>query len=314
MKIFLWRIAVNGFFWLRHPVLIAYFYRRTGCFPDIAFPRSINEKFLWRKLVDRNPGFITLSDKIACKAWVAKQVPELNISPVRWEGSSIDALPEELISRAGVLKANHGCGTNLLVEEGGISRAEIERVASDWLSYNHGYEHGEWAYSCVPRKYFWEDLIAGVSRDLDEVKIFTFGKEVKRIVHISGRFSEIRANAWEYDPNGELISSPEQATVAGQDHKLTLPAGIEEAVDIASLLGSHFDHVRVDLLFDGAHWWLGEITVYNQAGYMYIPSASDPDSSLSRSWDIRNAYFFNGQPKGFIASCYANVLNQFLLR
>ena len=97
----------------------------------------------------------------------------------------------------------------------------------------------------MPRKYFWEDLIAGVSRDLDEVKIFTFGKEVKRIVHISGRFSEIRANAWEYGPNGELISSPEQATVAGQDHKLTLPAGIEEAVDIASLLGSHFDHVRV---------------------------------------------------------------------
>ena len=307
-------MAANLYFWLRHPFLVAYFVRRIGCFPDIAFPRTINEKFLWRKIVDRNPDFITLSDKIACKAWVAKQVPELKISPVRWEGMFIEDLPEMLLAQAGVLKANHGCGTNLLVDEEGGSRVEVERVAGGWLTYDHGSQHGEWAYSCVPRKFFWEDLIASPSGALAEVKIYTFGNEVKRIVHIADRFNEIRANAWEYGSAGQLVSSPEQAAIAGQDHQLALPAKLDDAIDIAKRLGSHFDHVRVDLLFDGSDWWLGELTVYNQAGYMYIPSASDPDSSISRAWDIRTSYFFNGQSHGFFEACYAKALKQYLDR
>lgn len=314
MKVSFWRIIANCYLWLRHPILIAYFIRRTGRLPDIAFPRTVNEKFLWRKLFDRNPDFITLSDKIACKAWAAKKAPELRISPVRWEGVSIEDLPESLLSRSGVLKANHGCGTNLLVGEQGISRAEARRVAGGWLTYDHGRDHGEWAYSCVPRKIFWEDLISAPSGDLPEVKIYTFGNKVKRIVHISDRFNEIRANAWEYDSAGQLISSPEQAAVAGQDHQLVFPEKMDDAVDIAKRLGSHFDHVRVDLLFDGCDWWLGELTVYNQAGYMYIPSASHPNSPLSRAWDIRASYFLNGQTYGFIKSCYASALKQYLDR
>ena len=314
MKHLLWFFAANFYFWVRHPVLVAYFVRRTQRFPNIAFPQTVNEKFLWRKVVDRNPMFVCLSDKIACKKWVAAQAPELNIAAVRWSGTSVQSLPGELLCGPGVLKANHGCGTNILVGEEGVSREEIGRVAGSWLSYDHGDQHGEWAYSCVKRKFFWEELIRPRFGALTEVKVFTFGDKVKRIVHIADRFHEIRANAWEHDHGGRLVSSREQATLAGQDNELVLPSQIDEAVEIAKTLGAPFDHVRVDLLFDGAEWWLGELTVYNQAGYMYIPSASDPHSELSKAWDIRKSYFFNGQECGFIKRCYALALRRFLER
>ena len=35
--------------------------------PNPAYPKTVNDKFLWRKVFDHNPAFIGLSDKLMCK-------------------------------------------------------------------------------------------------------------------------------------------------------------------------------------------------------------------------------------------------------
>jgi hypothetical protein len=39
----------------------------TGTLPLFAVPETYNQKYLWRKFVDHDPRFVTLSDKLACK-------------------------------------------------------------------------------------------------------------------------------------------------------------------------------------------------------------------------------------------------------
>lgn len=64
---------------LRHPALVARFAMRLGYLPNPAAPSRYNELMLWRKIVDRNPLFVTLTDKLAAKAYIHAACPELPI-------------------------------------------------------------------------------------------------------------------------------------------------------------------------------------------------------------------------------------------
>lgn len=310
MKFSVIALFLTLYVWIRHPLLIMYFVRRTGRMPNAIYPRTVNEKFLWRKLFDHDPRFIILSDKLACKAWVSERVPGLAIAKVEWVGTSAREIPKALHGMSGVIKANHGCGTNLFLQEGDFSADAIADEVDPWLNYDHGADHGEWAYSCVDRKLFWEEEIKPETGTLTEVKFFTYGERIARIIHIGGRFGEMRANAWEFSKDGVLVLSDEIANIAPQDRAMPLPETIEDAIAMARKLGSEFDHLRVDLLFDGATWWLGELTVYNQAGYMYVASASDCESKISNAWDIRYSHFLKDEKKAGLMGGYASWLRQ----
>jgi hypothetical protein len=298
--------------WVTHPRIIAFFIRRIRYFPRVIFPKTINDKFIWRKIFDHDPRFVILSDKLACKKWVSERIPELRIAKVLWAGNSTGNIPRELIGKPAILKANHGCGTNYFLNEANYDLRKLEEKAQSWLRLNHGKDHGEWAYSQIRRKIFLEEIIEPKKDSLTELKIYTFGDKVGRIVHIGGRLGDIRSNAWNIDNDDNPVLSDEPASLAKPDPNMPLPASFPAALRIARKLGKEFDHLRVDLLYDGVDLWLGELTVYNQAGYMYIPSAQDPLSSLSKMWDIQKSGFFAYSGKQKRYRRYISILSKHL--
>lgn len=312
LKLHMLKGLLEFLLWIRHPKMVSYFIRRTGKTPNMFCPRTVNDKFLWRKLFDHDSRFVVLSDKLACKDWVAARAPELNIVPVRWTGTSAAAIPHELKDKAGLLKANHGSDTNLFLKAGQFPSKSIESTINNWLAYDHGREHREWAYAFVERKIFIEDEITAQCGALEEVKIFTFGSEAVRLYHIGDRFQNKWANAWDISSDGGLVISPEPASIAPSNEGMPLPCTIHDAIAMARVLGSEFDQLRVDFLYDGKAWWLGELTVYNEAGYVYLPSANDPDSRLSRAWNIEKSAFLDDQSLTGFKRFYAAVLKQYL--
>lgn len=64
---------------LRHPILVGRFARKMGYFPNPAAPVRYNECMLWRRLIDHNPLFVTLSDKLAAKDYIRTVCPELMV-------------------------------------------------------------------------------------------------------------------------------------------------------------------------------------------------------------------------------------------
>ena len=80
----MWQIAINAFVCIRHCRLVNQYVRKTHRFPNVALPVATVDKFLWRKVFDRNPLFIRLSDKILAKQYAHTKCPDLLTSRVLW--------------------------------------------------------------------------------------------------------------------------------------------------------------------------------------------------------------------------------------
>ena len=102
---------------------------KLGYLPNPAAPESYHELVLWRKIFDRNPLFVTLTDKLAAKAHISSACPELALPRTLWSGRDAIDIPLNLLAGDVVVKTNHGCAMNISVAGGDPNRGFI--VAKD---------------------------------------------------------------------------------------------------------------------------------------------------------------------------------------
>ncbi|MET0863295.1 MAG: ATP-grasp fold amidoligase family protein, partial [Nakamurella sp.] len=121
--------------------------------PDIAHPRTYNEKLAWRMLHDHNPLIALTTDKLAVRSYVRDRVGADILVPVLGtyrRAADIDwtSLPQQF-----VLKANHGCGMNLIVwDKDAENEDAVRQLADGWLDFNFYEESREWGYRNIPRR------------------------------------------------------------------------------------------------------------------------------------------------------------------
>jgi hypothetical protein len=70
-----------------------------GYLPNPAAPESYHELVLWRKILDRNPLFVTLTDKLAAKAHISSACPELALPRTLWSGRDAIDIPSRPAGR-----------------------------------------------------------------------------------------------------------------------------------------------------------------------------------------------------------------------
>ena len=71
---------------------------KLGYLPNPAAPESYHERVLWRKIFDRNPLFVTLTDKLAAKAHMSSACPELALPRTLWSGRDAIDIPLNLLA------------------------------------------------------------------------------------------------------------------------------------------------------------------------------------------------------------------------
>jgi hypothetical protein len=141
----------------RHLPMMLRFFRRMGYWPDAAWPRTHNERMLWRKIFDHNPEFATLSDKVAAKAAIAVRCPQLPQARLLWIGTDPDAAPHDVLAGDAMLKFNKGSSTNLVIRGGVPSREVAVRAMRRWL--RRGRRREEWGYWSIEPKLLAEELL-----------------------------------------------------------------------------------------------------------------------------------------------------------
>ena len=102
---------------LRHPALVVRFVMKLGYLPNPATPVRYHELLLWRKIVDRNPLFVTLTDKLAAKAHIRDACPEIAVPQTLWSGRNPADIPLDLLAGNVIVKTNHGCAMNIFVAD-----------------------------------------------------------------------------------------------------------------------------------------------------------------------------------------------------
>ena len=322
MQKIIWRIIdpiIFGLVWLGvvivHPAQYR-IYRKWGAKqavrPHPVVPGCVNDKFYWRKIFDHDPRFTIISDKLAVKDWIIAEGIKLPTARVLWSGKDPNLIPAEILDGDVILKANHGWNMQIMIREGKYDRADLVEKANQFLEQSHGEEHLQWGYFNIPGKLFVEEILAGGGPQLLELKYYTFGTKIERLIAIYDRYGDIAADVWMPDDKGGFYLSDEMTAVSKNKRGWPLPPTAERAEAIARDIGSRFDHMRVDLYTDGQEVWLGELTVYNLAGRIPV-HGFDPDSKLNLAWDLRPSWFLSTPQRGWqklYAAALIRKLNQ----
>jgi hypothetical protein len=255
--------------------------------------------FAWkvrrRMLYDRNPLFITLQDKYAVKQYAGERgVETANLLFVtdRAETIPFDSLPPRCF-----IKANHGCGWNLLRLDGEIydffhgdnifhpdgsfigreeaARYSISRkqcVRALQIALRQKYSTVEWAYQHIPPKVIVEEfLLPRIGCNLKDYRMYAFDGAVKAINVGSPAYRRNVENVF-FDPEWrefKLTRYKEKVPDFLPERPETLP----EMIRTAELLGRGLDFVRIDLYDTTQGVVLGEMTLYPEAGQKNTPTA-----------------------------------------
>lgn len=295
---------------LRHPLLVWRFARRLRYLPNLAVPVTYHEKMLWRKVLDRNPLFIRLTDKILCKEWVKAKAPHLAMPMTVWTGLEVRDIPQPLLESDIVVKLNAGCNMNAFVSGGQPSRDEIYRLSQMWLGKRHGKRHGEWAYGCIaPRLLVEERLLLGGDQLPTDIKVHVCAGQVCHIWvedRVGGRSLLLDSGGAPLPGRDSDYPREDQALPFSE----RLSGLVREAVANATLLASEMDYIRVDFLVAGDKLYVGELTVYSASGY---GTWSNPAiaANAARMWDLSKSDFLMKRRTG-LSAFYAEALRAVL--
>ncbi|MDX8540249.1 ATP-grasp fold amidoligase family protein [Mesorhizobium abyssinicae] len=292
---------------LRHPALIVRFVTKLGYLPNPAAPRTYHELMLWRKTVDRNHLFVTLTDKLAAKDYVRGICPELPQAKTLWSGRDPADIPPELLTANVVIKANHGCAMNIFVSGGRPDRAAVIATARGWLKKRYGRRNGEWAYwPIVPTVLIEERLELSGGAIATDIKVHVCAGA---ICHVWVEDKQARLSHL-FDCDGKPL--PGRDPDYPRDDQ-ALPVSdrlvdyVRQAAAIAPRIAGDLDHIRIDFLVTGQCLYAGELTVYSAAGY---GTWTNPEimATIERNWRLDRSDYLRRRHRG-IAGLYARALS-----
>ena len=267
-------------------------------------PQSFSEKLCWRKFCDRDPLLPVVVDKVAVRGFVKRLLGEreaANVTvPLLCSTTDPTALPFHTFPEEYIVKANHGCGYNLIVRGDRPPKPEqIITQCRDWLSMRYGVELHEWAYQSVERQILVEPLLTCANGGPPlEYKFQMFGG---RCAVIQARQSEAWYDGvnlvggkmptltyftpeWSWlDVSWHYYYLPEQFPVEPLQPR---PEALPEMLALAEKLSRPFDYIRVDLYVTQDGVKVGELTPYHLSGLSRI-TPREFDFELGSLWRQR---------------------------
>ena len=256
-------------------------YRRTtGKKLNLRNPLTFNEKIQWLKLNDRKHEYTVMVDKYAAKQYVADKIGEEHIIPTlgvwdRFDQIDFDALPNQF-----VLKCTHDSGGLVVCRnkdslDKDSARFKIERS----MKSNYYYHGREWPYKDVkPRiiaeKYMQDSSEANDSTSNDaaaagltDYKFYCFNGSPKFLYVSSGLENHSTASIsfltldWQFAPY-------ERTDYKRLSQLPPKPKSFDQMIEIAQVLSSGLDFLRVDLYEIDEEVYFSELTFSPCSGMM----------------------------------------------
>lgn len=217
-----------------------WYHSECGGRVDFANPRSFSEKMQWLKVHDRDPRKSTLSDKLAVREVIAREVGEEVLPRVYRSWDSADDIDFTGITEPFLLKCNNGSGMMLRVQDPtSADMDEIRAKAANWLSCDFASRFFEMHYAQIKPRVYAEEWIDDIEW---EYQAWCFSGKIEFVAAIQNPHGtnkkQFFSPTWERLP---FVSSlPEyEGVVARPD---TLP----QILEYSERLAKDFVFVRVD--------------------------------------------------------------------
>lgn len=234
----------------------------------VYYPQKIN----WIKRYLKDDRYQQCTDKYEVRKYIESKGLGFLLNELYGVYDSVEAIDFATLPDSFVLRANHGCGWNILCpDKSKLDISAAKKRLSKWMKKNYYYVQGELWYKNIQPKIVCEKFLRDSStKDLKDYKIFCFhGKPYVIQVDI-GRYVNHHRNF--YDTNWNLREIYCEHDIDRRGVKR--PRELEKMLEYASILSSGFIHVRVDFYVVDEKIIFGEMTFAPGSGVVSFTPAS----------------------------------------
>lgn len=234
---------------------------------NIDDPKTIQEKLQWLMLYDNNKLKAECADKIKVHDYCIKKLgKDICVPIIKIYNNTNDINLSELPNKF-VLKCNHGCRMNIIVNDKNKIDKNYKEIISKWMNKDFGQVLLEPHYSLIDRKIFAEKLLEdNNNKYLIDYKFWCFNGEPKfyTINSDNGHYrgTDIIYYDIKTDKDMEVYNKSENPIYFNK------PKNFELMVDYSKKISEDFKFVRVDFYEIDGQVYLGELTFTPGAGNM----------------------------------------------
>ena len=219
-----------------------------GCMGEplnLETPLTFSEKIQWLKLHASTPLKTRLADKYQVRDFVREKIGEQYLVPLPGVYNHFDEIDFEQLPEKFVMKANHGCGYNVIVRDRStFDRAAAREKFKRWLDTDFAFSAGlELHYHGIsPRRIIIEQYLENFSGDLWDFKIWCFGGRAKFIQLHSERARKLKIAFYDTSWRKQDFS----CGYPMDEKTVERPENLDEMLRLAERLSEGFCYVRVD--------------------------------------------------------------------
>lgn len=215
-------------------------------------------------LHERDPLFTLISDKLGVRDYVNSKVGSEYLIPLLWSGDKPEDIPFDNLPSKFVIKTNHGCGYNIIVnDKTKIDHTKVKRQLKKWMNENFGQDMFlgiAWGYKNIKPTIMIESFIGENGKAPVDYKVSCFSGRVEYITLHFDRFEnhsiEILDRNFEPATFGMLTPKWRRGV------RYERPSNFEKLLQLAEDLANGFDFMRVDLYMMQNKIYFGEFTPY----------------------------------------------------
>ena len=239
-------------------------YPRLGYWPQIEEPRTFNEKVMHRKVYTNKEIYSTVEDKYSARKYVKEKYSDEILPDIYYITTDPQTIPFDELPNEFVIKATHGSGEILIVDN--LSKEdneEIRETCSEWISESGRPETNEYWYDEITPRIIIEERLHDDEHDIPpDYKFFVFNGVVEYIQVDFDRFSDHTRRFYDADWNAQEFRYGDPL-----GPEIDEPKKLNKMTNIAEKLGEDFDFIRVDLyLLDNERIVFGELTIAPTSG------------------------------------------------
>lgn len=255
---------------------VPYFLYRHRYWPHFKEPRTFSEKIWHRMFYNRNPLLTIISDKYRVRDYVANKCGYEYLIPLLWHGDNPQNIPYDDLPNKFVIKTNHGCGYNIIVQDKTqLDKEKTEKQISAWLSENFCQDKIlglPWGYKNIEPHIVVEQFIGENGQVPIDYKFFCYEGRAEFVLMTFDRIGNHREKHFnrDFEPLDLWNGAPQYT---GNIQK---PKNYREMLQLADSLAKGLDFIRVDLYSVGSRIYFGELTCYPGGGITrFVPREYD---------------------------------------
>lgn len=242
--------------------------------PNIKHPKKFSEKIQYIKLYEKSELRRTVANRNKVRNYVDEKVGSEYLIPLI--GIYKELTPDiwESLPKKFVLKANHGSGMlKIVFDKTQEDYSVVYNHTEKWKKFDYAQFGREWAYKSIPKTIVAEELLLDSNQSIpDDYKFFCFHGRVELIQVDVARFNNHKRVLFDRDfkkINAKLLHPRYEGT-------LERPSNLCKAIEVAELLSSDFNFIRVDLYLLENKIYFGELTNYPGSGFEpFEPNSMD---------------------------------------